>query len=66
MNGHKDERINRLITELTDALCLHERATGIENILIVRDKTGFGFRAVSGKPNIPDNIPDENLLQIVR
>ena len=65
MNNHKDERINRLITELTDELCQHERMTGIENVLIIKDKAGFSFRALSGKPNIPANMPDENLLQMV-
>ena len=63
---HPDPEVQAAIVRLADALCTFERATGIENLLIVRERGGFCFRAMSGKPNIPDDITDERLLKMMR
>ena len=62
MNGHPDTEVRNAITRLTDALCTRERNTGRENVLIVREK-GFCWRAINGKPDVPDDLPDEFIVQ---
>lgn len=59
---HPDSEVRKAIIQLTDALCMWERATGRENILIVKED-GFSFRAQSGKPITFDHITDEDLLR---
>ncbi len=58
---HINVDVRAAIIRLSDALCMHERSTGIESILIVKEKN-FTYRAASGKPDIPDDIPDACLL----
>jgi hypothetical protein len=41
---------------------MFERNTGIQSALIIREESGFSFRALSGKPNIPDDVSDEDVL----
>jgi len=65
MEEHKDGEVRAAIIRLADALCQWERATGIENTVIIRMKDGYVFRAVNGKPNIPDDIPDAQLLKMM-
>ena len=60
---HKDPEVQNAIVKLCDRLCQWERNTGIESIIILREQRGFCFRAASGKPDIPYDIPDEFLLQ---
>jgi len=62
---HPDEEVQRAIVRLDDALCSWERATGRESILIIREQGGFVHRTASGKPDIPDDIPDEQLLKSI-
>lgn len=64
MNFHADEEINRALIKLCDALCSWERATGRESVLILRE-LNFTYRAVNGKPNVPEDIPDERLIAMV-
>lgn len=58
---HNDKEVRAAIIRLSDALCFYERATGIESVLIVRERD-FAYRAMSGKPGIPEDIPDVSLL----
>lgn len=61
---HPDPDVERAIIKLSDALCSWERITGRESILIVREEGGFSYRAVSGKPGIPDDMTDEQFLEL--
>lgn len=65
MNNHPDKEVRQAITRLTDALCSWERATGRENALIIREQGGFEWRAVNGKPNVPINVTDGQLMDLV-
>ena len=60
---HSSEYIQEKIQALLDQLCQDERSTGIESILIIRDKRGFCLRAVSGVQKFaPDDLTDQELL----
>jgi hypothetical protein len=63
-HDHHDPRTRALISNLCDSLCQWERGTGRESVLIIREK-GFSFRAVSGKPGVPDSVTDEQLLKVI-
>jgi hypothetical protein len=67
MQEHPDKEVQAAIVRLADALCTFERATGIENVMIIREKGGFVFRAISGKPvpTQPYFPADEDLLNMV-
>jgi len=60
---HKDPEVDRALIRLDDALCSWERATGIESVLILREQGGFIHRTTSGKPNIPEDITDAQLIK---
>lgn len=60
---HFDQEVQAAIVRLSDLLCEWERATGRESVLIVREQYGFVYRAASGKPGIPDDITDAQLLE---
>jgi len=62
---HQDPDIAQAIIKLCDALCSWERMTGRESVLVIREAGGFVFRASSGKPGIPDDIPDEQLMNSI-
>jgi len=62
---HSDPEVRQALVRLADALCQWERNTGIESVLILRQKDGFVFRAVNGKPDVPDDIPDAHLMRTV-
>ncbi len=62
---HQDNEVKSAIIRLSDALCQYERATSIESVLVIREANGFEYRAVSGKPNIPDDISDEQLFSLI-
>jgi hypothetical protein len=62
---HRDEEVQAAITRLSDALCTYERATSIKSVLIIREEGGFEYRALSGKPVVPDDISDKDLLDII-
>lgn len=59
---HANNDVQQAIIRLADALCSWERSTGIESVLIVREK-GFVFRAVNGKPIIKTDIVDAQLVE---
>jgi len=61
---HANPEVQRAITKLADILCSWERSTGIESVLIIRE-AGFMFRAVSGKPGIPDDVTDVQLIKMI-
>lgn len=65
MDEHLDPEVRQAIIRLSDALCTWERATGRQSVLIVRERGGFCYRAVSGKPGIPPDIPDGNLFKMI-
>ena len=60
---HKDPEVQKAIIRLDDALCSWERATGIDSVLILREQGGFRHRAVSGKPDVPVDITDADLIK---
>lgn len=65
MYDHPNEDVSRALLDLDSALCTWERSTGIESVLIFREKGGFVHRSVNGKPGIPEDIVDSQLIQII-
>jgi hypothetical protein len=63
---HPDEEVRRAVLRLTDALCAWERNTGLRSVFILREENGFAYRAVNGKPNVPSDIPDSELLKQIQ
>lgn len=61
---HPDREVQSAIIRLADALCEWERSTGRESVLIIREQD-FVFRAASGKPNIPNDVTDEEITKII-
>jgi hypothetical protein len=61
---HQSEDVQTAITNLSDALCSWERGTGIESVLILRERY-YNFRAVNGKPGIPDDITDAEIIKTI-
>jgi len=62
---HKNEEVQAAITRLSDVLCTYERATSIQSVLIIRESGGFEYRALSGKPGIPEDITDTDLFDSI-
>ena len=64
---HPDPEVQHAVTRLLDRLCMWERATGRESVLVLREQGGFCIRADSGKPldSGLDDVPDEMLLRRV-
>lgn len=62
---HPDQDVNAALIRLSDALCMWERNTGRQSVLIIREEGGWQFRAMSGKPGVPDDVTDEMLRQTV-
>lgn len=59
---HPDPEVRHALIRLVDALCEWERNTGRSSTLILIEDN-FHFRAVDGKPNIPDYVSDMELIQ---
>jgi hypothetical protein len=59
---HLDPEVNAALIRLNDALCMWERSTGRNSVLIIREEGGWKHRSQSGKPGIPDDVTDEQLL----
>ena len=61
---HPDDEVQDAIIKLCDRLCMWERATGRESVLVLREQGGLCFRADSGKPLASgvDDVPDRMLL----
>ena len=49
-HDHPSEEVKRAIVQLDDALCVWERNTGRESVLILLEEGGFEHIALSGKP----------------
>ena len=62
---HRDPKVQQAIVRLSDALCTFERATSRQSVLILREQDGFEYRAVNGKPGVPDDIPDQQLFEMI-
>ena len=62
---HPDPEVRNALVKLCDALCSWERNTGTESVLILREQGGFVFRAMSGKPGVPDDIADAQLMKTI-
>lgn len=62
---HPDPDVRQALIRLSDALCTWERNTGRESVLILREVGGFVYRASSGKPGIPDDISDSDLMKTI-
>jgi hypothetical protein len=63
---HIDSNVQKAIIRLSDALCSWERTTSRESVLIIREVGGFEYRAVSGKPNVPTDISDDDLFALLK
>ena len=63
---HPDPEVRQALIRLADALCTWERNTGRESVLIVREAGGFVYRAVNGKPDVPDDVADEQLMMLIK
>ena len=59
---HPDFDVQQAIIRLNDALCTFERSTGRQSVLIIREEGGFAHRSMSGKPGVPEDVSDEQLL----
>jgi hypothetical protein len=62
--NHPFEEVNSAMTKLCDALYSWERSTGLKSVLILREP-GFCFRAMNGKPGVPEAVTDSQLVQLV-
>jgi hypothetical protein len=62
---HPSPEVQQAIMRLSDALCSWERATGRQSVLILREQCGFVYRAQSGKPGIPADVPYAMLLEMI-
>jgi len=58
---HASREVQEALIRLNDALCSWERDTGIESVLILRESM-FVHRSVSGKPAVPDDVTDHQLM----
>lgn len=65
MMTHPSPDVQQAIIRLNDALCIWERSTGLESVLIIREQGGFVHRSMSGKPGIPADVTDEQILDTV-
>lgn len=61
---HPNSEVRQAIVRLCDVLCTWERNTGIQSVLIIREG-GFVFRAMNGRPGIPDDVLDSDLVKII-
>ncbi len=63
---HPDPEVNQALIRLNDALCTWERATGRTSVLIIREEGGWTHRSMSGKPDVPLDVGDQQLLATIR
>ena len=63
--NHPDPEVERALIRLNDALCMWERGTGRESVLILREQGGYVHRSVSGKPGVPEDITDSQIIQTI-
>ncbi len=62
---HPDREVQAAIVRLSDALCTWERSTGRESVLIIREVGGFVYRAMSGKCDVPDDVTNADMMDIL-
>ena len=62
---HRDPEVQKALIRLNDALCMWERATSIESVLIIREQGGFVHRSISGKPTVPKDITDSQIIRTI-
>lgn len=62
---HPDPDVQRAIVNLSDALCSWERSTFRQSVLIIKEEGGFQYRADSGKPGIPEDVTNDQLLGMI-
>jgi hypothetical protein len=62
---HRDPEVQKALIRLNYALCMWERNTSIESVLILREQGGFVHRSVSGKPGVPDDVTDSQIIHII-
>jgi len=58
---HQCREVQEALNRLNDALCTWERNTGVESVLILRQR-GFVHRSVSGKCDVPEDVSDGQLM----
>ncbi len=63
---HPDRDVTQALIHLDDALCTWERNTGRQSVLILREQGGFEHRSMSGKPGVPSDVTDEQLMGTLR
>jgi hypothetical protein len=65
MHQHPSEDVRVAMVRLADALCMWERGTGNNNLVIVKDTTrqGYEYRALSGA-EIPKDVADALALEM--
>jgi len=63
---HPDREVRQALIRLNDALCTWERNTGRQSVLILREQGGFEHRSMSGKPGVPEDVTDEQLMGTLR
>lgn len=63
---HPEPEINAALIRLNDVLCMWERNTGRNSVLILKEQGGFIHRSMSGKPGIPEDISDAQLLSTIQ
>tara|TARA_R110000772_G_scaffold256012_2_gene372419 strand:+ start:860 stop:1081 length:222 start_codon:yes stop_codon:yes gene_type:complete len=59
---HPSEDVRAAAIRLLDTLTTWERTTGRENLVIIKDSIGCGYRSLSGAPT-PPNVTDEQMLE---
>lgn len=62
-DDHSSPAVRDALVRLSDALCGWERVTGRESVLILREVGRFCYRAVNGKPGVPEDVTDEELMR---
>ena len=63
--NHLDGDVQKALVDLSTALVQWERATGRQSVLILREEPDFVCRLNSGKPGVPDDVLDSQLLGII-
>ena len=60
---HPDREVQQALVQLNDALCMWERAIFRQSVLILREQGGFVHRSVSGKPGVPEDVTDSEIIE---
>jgi len=63
--NHPDPEVQKAIVRLDDALCMWERNTFRQSVLIIREMGGFVHRSISGKPGVPEDVTDSQAIHTI-